>query len=637
MKFFLIVFVMTTCCVKSGMSQSTFEQVAQKYPRDTEFFIYCQDFQKFAAQATELAFFRALINSPLKSETNLYVDAANRHSNEQGNSEVFDSRFSLTDFIQVFFRGEFEYARVRIDNRPQWALKVGLEPSNPATKWLANSLTNPHGFGPLRYRPFSDEKEFLGTILRVEAIPEFKGIAGELIIDTKQLEDWPELMFVAWTSQEVWISSSEELLRSVSSRQTTRATSNSLSTNRKFQELCYRIEAEKAKKEHLLFYVDLSPMWENYLSNLPSGEASEKFVDSGFHEILSYGGRVALSDPNYELDVKMYTGLAVPKIGICKLLEHRPLTSPVNSNVRSDVDLYIKANFNIDELNSFVSFCVTANLIGNPLGDRLLACVTDYLVTIGPACRMEAADSLSGETDFSCWFFDHPRLKSVNFIFRNYLKPDRTAISSLIESYPGMNESFAEQVVEGQRFWGLPTHQAELMRQQMEERFRFDSGYERNFSPPDFSPFLFERSENESRYLAMIVGREHFHSHVRKNGDTLDQSPFVNELWSDLTKSSAPHVFVYFQDALFRDVFHYFGGMASTSNDLLGANLENPVELAALQKRFDVNADQFEILKHRAETADQWSRAKFKSHFKPAAAGVYPTEKGYLIRILQLR
>lgn len=427
----------------------------------------------------------------------------------------------------------------------------------------------------------------------------------------------------------------------------------SLAENRKFLEIFRRVtDDSRQDSAAVFFYIDTAFYQRQFAKDqFPNIEGDIEDIEpilreTEFGEILAYGGLVQLPNDEREFDVKVYVSVSLPKGGMVDGLRLTPLQSPVGIQVSRDVDFYTRCNI---DLLMFRNLRLLRGAWHGPLpvNDLLLVQIFDFVQHNALATFMsdESINDCTGELDFFGNFVEYEYLQAQRKTIRVFLKDNGSLIDEYLSVIPDENKLISKKLGNHEYFTS-PEH-VNNQRRKFAIRMAEMMGVEETgmINAMQREGIYSEIRESTARYFASFGDLEHLKFALKTDVDTnilLDSDPDLQLLWRYMQKGNLPNpgMFGFARaDGMFRHLFYRLSARsyAILSGKASVANSEKMRQSNPDLNPLSIDSKDLPLVDYLSESAGKWSREKFKKHFRSGAFGVYQTEKGFLVRIIQLR
>ncbi len=620
-------------------SPTQIPDAAAEYPADTFVFVHCRDASLFLKHLAKTSLFRAIKESSVSEEATKYFEEIDGKCASEKRPSIFANGGDIDWFARNFLNGSGEFVCFPFEDEDHWILKVGLNKDNEIVKRLRAEFARNPNWSNVSLEAFEDQDKWIALAdneghSNDESQPRF---FGKLTV--RPTDGFPSgECFVYWTESLFAASSSAKvLLDTLSKERPNKPKPRTLSQNRKFLELLNRLNRERIKASDLVFYVDSSKKIDEFLSGKKlDPEKLAMFRSIGLGEILSYGGKVSLDDARFEFQVELYSGLALPKSGISNIFDSKSLSNPVLPGVPADVDYYFSMSVNMRQFQTTIKEMQDARF-----GVRALMEIPDYFSQTlfkmlqnfwtAAAFSEQSVPLCTGEIDIFGSYPDDQIVQSARSTKRTFIEKGTSVIKDFLEFTP-----FGKDMIEGELDGHSYFRVSDVANQRMKDDLK-KAGYW-NAEKVATNIAVAEIEAPDKKYFASFPNMDSFSQSIGGAFETLDRDPNVEILWKELTSNEQPCFFAFVRtDAFFRPVFFYFTGRLYGAKNWLDAIKKDEALAIEHEKNLTKGDFQYRMNVLRAEAFDTWSREKFKSYFNCGAVGIYPTEKGLFIRIVQLR
>ncbi len=618
--------------------QDAFKRVAQRFPANTQYMLHCDDFPGLWSRFQETGLFRAFCDTPKIKEWTFLVMEIETFQEEQEKGAVVDSATPLETLIHDLFGGPVTYASLESEGELEWILSVDLNPDNALVNGLIKELAGEGKWGRLSSKPIGDRARWKELLDPDGEFAEDQILCCEFV--SEHVYTIPSRQYgIAMTPRRLVVAPNAVILAQWLSwwGEGEVAVEKTLAGNRKFLELVHGVSGAHHQASDVYFYANEAAITKQWIGR----EAADPKTLAGLRElgvmeVISWGGRLSVATEIADYDMELLVGIGQPKIGMFEVLNLTPLENPVQSSVPSNVDYYFNVNVDAKKMKQFLD---ASSELPNDLTQILtwdasgLAGVFWRFTNHYPSCFMfshEGLSQLSGRLDVSGWFDNTLQMPFVREICRTFLKPGGSVIDDYIQTMPGAS-SLVQKFYGGNAYYG-PTDEAiqrshektarlfENLGLDVVDRVPTSSGGWVEFNreiPPYFASFRLE--QEELKYVFDPLE------------STLAESEAVEILWRELSRPQAPGFFVYVRDDAFtKHIFH-----ALASRYFMAA--EAPENLEYWKNQGAEGSLEYRLHKQLIDTLPEWSRERIKSHFGSGGLGIYQTDRGYRVRLIQLR
>jgi hypothetical protein len=263
--------------------------------------------------------------------------------------------------------------------------------------------------------------------------------------------------------------------------------------------------------------------------------------------------------------------------------------------------------------------------------------IVEYLTWLGRSSLYFDPTSASGEFDAFGWYYEHPNLHASRHVLRTFLGQGKSIIEEYFENAPGAKSVFEQRQLANQDYYRASEASMQEKRNYF-ARMRESVGMTGTEELANYAASIAEMDMGPTRYFGHFSSVIDFEKMLNGEYNTLDQKQQIDLLWKNLSRGEKPVFFGYVNaDAFFRPVFYNRSARHAVFDTLLEKQVTGDKVLNENESNKRPVDFEERMKLHRAESSEKWSRTEFKSHFNCGGIGIYHTDKGYLIRFLQLR